>query len=228
MRDKHIGVLALQETHLSQTETDNLNNFFERNLAIFSSIDPEILNPSAKGVAIVLNKQMTNVSNVQMDVIIEGRALMLTVPWHRDLALRFLAIYSPNNPSENTTFLETLRTKIETMPNADLILGDFNMVEEALDRLPHYRDAQNVSDAMSALQEKLDLCDGWRYIYPDLPNYSFLQNLSGSQLRIDRIYVPFESLVDLSDWEIETCTLPTHHKLVSAKQMEHPIANPER
>jgi hypothetical protein len=85
---------------------------------------------------------------------------------------------------------------MEKMPNTDFILGDFNMVEEALDRLPHHRDAQNVSDAMSALKEKFDLCDGWQYTYPDFLNYSFLQKSPGSPSRIDRIYVPFGSLVD--------------------------------
>ncbi|KAJ7839471.1 hypothetical protein B0H14DRAFT_3458719 [Mycena olivaceomarginata] len=81
MRDKRIGVLALQETRLSHTDTDNLNTLFERSLAIFSAIDPA--NPSGKGVAIVLNKQMTNVGYAKVDIILEGRALMVTVPWHR-------------------------------------------------------------------------------------------------------------------------------------------------
>ncbi|KAJ7081679.1 hypothetical protein C8R44DRAFT_835768 [Mycena epipterygia] len=141
MRDKRIGILALQETHLSQKDTDNLNSFFERNLAIFSTIDPT--SPSGKGVAIV--------------------------------------------PAENANFLETLQEKMSQLSRPDFVLGDFNMVEEALDRLHHHKDALNV----------------------------FLQKKSGSQSRIDRIYVPHESLIDLSDWAIEICALPTDHKLVS-------------
>ncbi|KAJ7212735.1 DNase I-like protein [Mycena rebaudengoi] len=181
MRDKRIGVLALQETYLSQTNTHNLNSFFERNLAIFSTLDPA--NPGAKGVAIVLNKQMTNAANVKVDVIVEGQAL--TVPWHSDLILRFLAVYAPNNPTDNAQFLGTLKEKFEKLPHPDFVLGDFNMVEEALDRLPHHKDTLNKS--------------------------------SGSQSRIDRILVPFESLPHLSEWEIDTCAPPTDHKLILVK-----------
>ncbi|KAJ7917960.1 hypothetical protein B0H13DRAFT_1459783, partial [Mycena leptocephala] len=78
-----------------------------------------------------------------------------------------LAVYSPNNPAENAKFLETLQEKMNHLPRPDFVLGDFNMVEEALARLPHHKDALSVSDAMVKFQIYLGLCDGWRQAYPD-------------------------------------------------------------
>ncbi|KAJ7301119.1 hypothetical protein DFH08DRAFT_827828 [Mycena albidolilacea] len=95
IRDNRIGVLALQETHLSSADNDKLNSLF---LVIVSTIDP--LHPGAKGTASVLNKRLINVNEVKQDVLIEGRALVLSVNWHADLTLRFLAIYAPNELSE--------------------------------------------------------------------------------------------------------------------------------
>ncbi|KAJ7127524.1 Endonuclease/exonuclease/phosphatase, partial [Mycena crocata] len=215
MRDRQIGLMALQETHLSPSDTDSLNSLFERNLSIYSTIDPA--NPSGKGVAIVLNKQMTNVGNIKAEAIIEGRALMVTVPWHANLQIRVLAVYSPNDPTENANFLQTLRDKLAQKPRPDFVLGDFNMVEEAIDRLPHHSDPLNVSDAMADFKNTMGLCDGFRLTHPDVLSYSFHQKSTGSQSRIDRILVPDALLPDLSDWEMDICGLPTDHKLVSVK-----------
>ncbi|KAJ7939101.1 Endonuclease/exonuclease/phosphatase, partial [Mycena leptocephala] len=215
MQDRRIAVLALQETHLTDSERDKLNTLFQNTLVIHSSVDP--LNPGAKGTAIVLNKRLTNVTNVKEDILIAVRAMMLTVGWHGDLVLSFLCVYAPNNPADNANFLETLKAKLDNSRAPDFVLGDFNMVEDVIDRLPHHKDPINVSNAMFTFKNSLDLCDGWRQTYSDTLQYSFLQKATGSQSRIDRILVPFSSLLDLSDWEIETCALPTDHKLVSVK-----------
>jgi hypothetical protein len=182
-------------------DTDNLNTLFERSLAIFSTIDPS--SPNSKGVVTVLNKQMTNVMNVKSDILVEGRALMISVPWHGDLVLRFLAVYSPNDPIENTEFLQIIQEKLKHLPRPDFVFGDFNMVEEALNRLPHHIDPINITNAMLELKDVLGLCNGWRHINPTTLDYSFFQKATGSQSHIDRILVPDESLADTSDWELK-------------------------
>ncbi|KAJ6618104.1 hypothetical protein B0H10DRAFT_2164246 [Mycena sp. CBHHK59/15] len=199
IHDKHIAVLALQETHLTDSERHKLNTLFEKSIVVYSLADPA--NPAAKGTAI--------------DTLIEGRAIMLTVRWHGDPSLSFLSVYAPNNPTENAKLLESLRVKLRNLSRPYFVLGDFNMVENAIDRLPHHKDPVNVLDTMFAFKNSLNLCDGWRQIYSDMLEYLFLQKSSGSQSRIDHIYVPFCSLIDLSDWEMTMSPLPTDHKLVS-------------
>ena len=57
IRENKIGILTLQETHLCRNEALALENIFPR-LRIFSTVDED--HPNAKGVAIVLNKDILN------------------------------------------------------------------------------------------------------------------------------------------------------------------------
>lgn len=54
MRDRKIGVMAIQETHLTNTHTDQLHWLFGKRLHIINTIDED--EPNVRGVAIVLNK----------------------------------------------------------------------------------------------------------------------------------------------------------------------------
>ncbi|PPQ76596.1 hypothetical protein CVT26_012786 [Gymnopilus dilepis] len=74
MRDKRIAVLAVQETHLTEDKVISLENQFERRLKIYNSGDP--LQPNSKGVAILLNKQLTKWQEATTVEIVAGRALL--------------------------------------------------------------------------------------------------------------------------------------------------------
>jgi exonuclease III len=102
IREKKIGVLATQETHLDDNHVDRLHNLFDKRIKIYHSIDPH--QPNAKGVAIVLNKEITNTTNIEVSEIIPGRALLVQIPWHTDLLINILAIYAPNLSTENEAF----------------------------------------------------------------------------------------------------------------------------
>jgi hypothetical protein len=75
IREKRIGVLATQETHLNDVHINRIHNLFDKRIKIYHSIDPN--QPNAKGVAIVLNKEITNTTNVVVSEIIPGRALLV-------------------------------------------------------------------------------------------------------------------------------------------------------
>ncbi|KAJ7719797.1 Endonuclease/exonuclease/phosphatase, partial [Mycena maculata] len=215
MRDRKIGILALQETHLSPNEVDDLHKIFEKRLQIYATIDPA--NSQSKGVAIVVNKEISNIVGIKTNELIPGRALHLTIPWHGDSKRTVLAAYSPNDAAENARFLELLEFKTRNLPKPDFVLGDFNMVEDLIDRLPHHKDPTAVVDAMRNLKARLHLHDGWRHTYPDIKAYTFLQSATGSQSRIDRILVTSDILKNCSDWTIESPGIHTDHQLVSVR-----------
>ncbi|KAJ7077990.1 Endonuclease/exonuclease/phosphatase, partial [Mycena belliarum] len=215
MRDKKIGILATQETHLSQDEAENINKIFEKRLQVFASIDPD--HPNAKGVAIVINKEISNIQGIKTEELVPGRALHMTIPWHGESKLTIVAAYAPNDPVENATFLDILELKMRSRPKPEIVLGDFNMVEDAIDRLPHHKDPNIVTEAMLNLKAKLHLQDGWRQTYPDTKGYTFLQPATGSQSRIDRILVTDNILRNSLDWRFESSGLHTDHQLLSMK-----------
>jgi len=56
VKENSIGILAIQETHLTDEYKENLNNLFNRQLLILKSPDPN--NTRARGVGFVLNKKL--------------------------------------------------------------------------------------------------------------------------------------------------------------------------
>jgi hypothetical protein len=137
MREKKIGILCLQETHLTEECENQINTLYSRRLRVINSRDREHPGSSA-GVAFVLNKELTNTKNIEFKEIIPGRALILKTQWHNNEKLTILNIYAPNNPVEHHNFWSTIKNS-ETNSNnqqINLLLGDFNLTEDPLDRAP--------------------------------------------------------------------------------------------
>ncbi|KAJ7168416.1 Endonuclease/exonuclease/phosphatase, partial [Mycena crocata] len=215
VRDRKIGILALQETHLSPNDVEDIHKVFEKRLQIYATIDPA--SPQSKGVAIVINKEISNIIGIKTHELIPGRALHLTIPWHAEAELTVLAVYAPNDAEENARFLDLLEVKTRNLRKPDIVLGDFNMVEDGIDRLPHHKDPNVVVEAMRKLKSKHNLRDGWRSTFPDEKGYTFLQSATNSQSRIDRVLVTEKVLKNSSDWKIESPGIHTDHQLLSMK-----------
>jgi len=174
MRESKINMLTIQETHLKQEEVDDLHNLFGTRLKILFS---QGANHRAAGVAIVLNKDCSMHKNVEEYEMIPGRALLARIPWHGDLLLMVLNIYAPNNHTESEAFFKELKLKFETkaFPLPDLMMGDFNVVEDAIDRLPAHTDHEGATQALYDLRALLGLKDRWRQYNGNDKGYTYLQ-----------------------------------------------------
>ena len=217
MRERNLGILAVQETHLTDSLADQFESLFGGKFALFHSPDPETRN--AKGVAIVLNKKLVDTRGTTVTTLIPGRAILMTLPWHNDSKINILAIYSPNAPTEIRDFWETItdRTTADPLLKLDIVLGDFNLVEDALDRIPSRPDDTQATNRLREFRTEYNLIDGWRRAHPEEKGYTWLRDADGTQSRIDRIYVN-ESLFDVcGEWKIDTAPIPTDHDIVSAK-----------
>jgi ribonuclease HI/exonuclease III len=215
IREKKIGILAVQESHLSEMHVNQLHELFHKRMKIFHSIDPD--RPNAMGVAIVLNKELTNYKEAKMHILTPGRAILLQTTWHANEKLNILAIYAPNAPSENEGLWVSLRNKWQEqkIPKPDILLGDFNMVEEAIDRLPCHTDQASAIEALQEFKTLLRLQDGWRRTYPTTRAFSYIQNATGAHSRIDRIYLTEKLFTNSYDWNIEAAGIPTDHKMIT-------------
>ncbi|KNZ71553.1 hypothetical protein J132_08609 [Termitomyces sp. J132] len=112
IRDKKIGILMVQETHLTEERKNNLEKVFSKRMLIFHSGDPK--NPTSKGgVAVVLNHNLINVQGAEMTEIIPGRAMMVSSNWHKDEVINILIVYAPNitehEERENGVFWRRIR-----------------------------------------------------------------------------------------------------------------------
>ena len=66
--------------------------------------------------------------------------MLVSIPWHCNTEINILVIYAPNSVNENQQFWSSIQSKLETLPPPDIMLGDFNFVEDALNRLPSRSD----------------------------------------------------------------------------------------
>ena len=222
MRDQRIAVLAIQETHLNEINVNQLNNQFHGRLRIWNSQDP--VNPNAgKGVAIILNKHLTSWKEATVRNIVPGRALLISLPWQNTSIVNVLAIYAPNSAQENAIFWESLNSKWlnGNLPIPDIMLGDFNLVEEAIDRLPAHRDSAQAVSKLVAFKEMHSLRDGWRHQNQSDLSYTYTQETTQSQSRIDRIYTSQQVYDHSRNWTINQTPIRTDHSLVSME-----FANP--
>ena len=211
------AILAIQEAHLTDELAENVSRAFETKLALYHSPLPETRN--AAGVAIVINKKILNADNVTCEEIIPGRAILATLTWHAGTQIKILNIYAPNDVRANENFWEKLNEKTASNPNLkpDIMLGDFNLVEDSLDRLPCHTDDANAVAALGELKSNLNLTDGWRNTHPDQREYTHQHAPNASQGRIDRIYITHDLLRPAKDWKIDSPPIETDHWIASVK-----------
>ncbi|KAJ6449443.1 Endonuclease/exonuclease/phosphatase, partial [Mycena vitilis] len=220
MFDEQIGALIITETHMSPAQIQEIeeNEVLSRRMEIFHTSNPD--NPSTRGVAIVLNRELTNTKNVRVHYLIPGRAILAVIPWHGRRTLTLLGVYAPaESMEENKEFWDQLYDLWMTtdLPVPDCMAGDTNIVEEPADRFPHRSDCAAATAALARFKRLLDLQDGWRKINPDAKEYTFASN-HGTLSRIDRIYVSPATLKYSRDWLISDAAGGlTDHRMVSVQ-----------
>ena len=217
MNTHQIAVLAVQETHLTDDLAENVERAFNTRLRLFHSPLPETRN--AAGVAIVINKGLLNADEITSMTLIPGRAILAKIPWHAGSIIKILNVYAPNDVGDNEAFWEELNDTISDNPSLkpDIMLGNFNLVEDSLDRLPCHSDNANTVMALGELKCNTDLVDGWRRTYPDRREYSHQHTPNASQGRIDGVYISNALLRPVTDWKIDSTTIETDHWLVSVR-----------
>ncbi|KAF9033818.1 Endonuclease/exonuclease/phosphatase, partial [Panaeolus papilionaceus] len=220
IRDDKIDILAVQETHLIPERVDNLTMRYPR-LHIINSHDPNQSN--AKGVAIIMNKHRTRWQETRSTEIIPGRAMMVTTPWKQDETLNILAIYAPNDAESQISFWNDVQRYLEDnteIPKPDIMLGDFNVVENKSDRDPPNRDPQAVVESLQNFRLNYDLQDVWRNENPNELTFTYIQfqnTTKKSQSRIDRVYLKGDLANMCYEWNFRHSGITSDHKLVSFK-----------
>ncbi len=215
LRDGRIGILGIQEAHLTDEKAEQINQLFSSSMRIYVTADPE--NPSgARGVAIALNKRLVDTENVEHTTLIPGRAISVKIKWSKNKNFTILAVYAPNDPNDNADFwskmLEVMRTTNRGPPN--VVLGDFNLVETAMDRMPSRPDPERPVEALKEFSHRMRIRDEWRHRYPTEVEFTYAQVATGSKSRIDRIYLDRWMQTNAVEWETRGPGIATDHQMV--------------
>ncbi|KAJ7191980.1 Endonuclease/exonuclease/phosphatase, partial [Mycena pura] len=219
--EEQIGVAIVSETHLSAAQTQEIEeSHMKKRLRIYNSQYPE--NPAAKGIAIVVNRELMNIDGIKVHYLIPGKAMLAVIPYHGKSTHTVLALYGPTeSAAAKVAFYDRLCELYLTtdLPVPDSVSGDFNLVEDARDRLPHHPDDGEVVAAFARFKRLLNLKDGWRAINPDELAFTYTSTCENPTLsRIDRIYMPEDAMKCARDWEIsDALGKLTDHKMVTVR-----------
>jgi exonuclease III len=163
----NLGVLGIQETHFDAESATQFNKVFNRWFKVYYSAHPDKPSSTA-GVAFVLNKKFLDTENICEYELIPGRAFMVVIPWHRGESLNILNIYAPNHADERDKMWKDLWkmwANDSHLPFPNVALGDWNFVEDPLDRSSGCADL--VPESFKRLKDLFNLQDGWRATFPD-------------------------------------------------------------
>jgi len=216
MRRLHIAVLALQETRLDETTTTMLNERYSRFTLLNSGS-----NTNKDGIGFLLNNELLTKSHWSMTELYHGKACILHLSWDEENYFDIVNVHFPNAPHEKTNFCESLTDKLQRRVKRErtILLGDFNFVENALDRLPQHKDDNTLLSKFDDLTKQLRLVDGWRVDHTDQLDYTLLQtHATGDSLsRIDRIYVNSELFTLTHNWTINDNAGISDHRMPSVE-----------
>ena len=212
MRKERILVLGLQETHLNEEEAEKLNNACPKLIVLSNG-----KSKNKEGVAFALNKDMVKGMQWTHDVLIEGRASKLEIKVEDERTMVIILLYAPNPEKDKVEFFTKLKEKMKHIKNKEniIMLGDFNAVEDELDRFPHREDDKAVMASWKKIKEKYKLVDGWRDQNPLSKEYTFTQPASGSMSRIDRIYINEQLYPYAHNWSQKTSAKISDHEMVT-------------
>ena len=128
-----------------------------------------------------------------------------------------MAVYAPNVPWEIEEFWGNITDKVQADSSLrlEVVLGDFNLIEEALDRIPSRSDDPRATEKLKEFRVKHSLVDGWCRANPEEKGYSWIRDLDGMQSKIDRIYIHESFFNDCSNWRIKPAPIPSNHNMVS-------------
>jgi hypothetical protein len=224
MRLNRIHIIAIQETKLNELDCEIIRAENPRTVLIENNS-----NSRSNGVAFILNKDLTVNWSTEHIILIPGRASALKVS-HEKLTMTLVNVYSPNDLREKVAFYKTLLSilKEKNLRDSIIMLGDFNFVEDSLDRLPEHRDDDEIVTAFNEIKSWLNLVDAWRYQYDTERQYSYTHCHYESNARLDRIYCKeksaklmnkwcYEPIGELSDHKLVTCTLEFETEIYRGK-----------
>jgi ribonuclease HI/exonuclease III len=218
MKQRKYAIVAIQETRIN-TEIATQLQKLHPSIVILNNGQFS----SKQGVAFIINKKLFAGKNNTWThyPLIDNRASLLRINWrgeHHDI----INIYSPNADTDKLAFIENLTNAITSITDLQnpILLGDWNCVEDSLDRQPPREDDHNVLIALDNLKHKLKLVDGWRLQHPTDLKYSLTHVSNNTLARIDRIYVTKTQELFTNEWKIDSSASLSDHDFVSVKLLK--------
>ena len=169
------------------------------------------------GIMFILSESAGTLDDTKYKSFKCRRTGMLSLKYG-DQTLNTVNVYMPNDKTHQREVLTNLRRVLKNktcIKESELIvLGNWNFVEDQVDRSPQHTDDRGVNREMTKLKTMLDLSDGWHRANLSTRKYTW-EGMSGHErkkifLRIDRIYVSSKIWQATSEYKIINCDILDH------------------
>jgi exonuclease III/ribonuclease HI len=221
MKRNKITILALIDTHWDE-EYASKRKEESRNLEIYCSHETT----NRGGVAFLIDTSQEKPKETTYKTLISGRSALLETKYEHQ-TLTIASVYVPNKKEEKIETIRYLRQELKKIENREnlVLVGDFNLVESEIDRLPMHTDANDIVRELTKLKIELNLLDGWRRANVEERAYTWRGNTSddSSRARIDRIYINARLAEQTNEWQIIT----TERKLSDHYAVAVKLLDPE-
>ena len=170
------------------------------------------------GIVVLISKNLRLLSHT---IIIPGRLLNLKIKgFKKEYNISTVYGYTGQNASqEKMKHITDELAKFHKTSDNNIVLGDFNFVDNDLDRSNQTRTGKNQTDntlskVWSAFTDLLDLSDPFRIRNPRKRAFSYLHTQNNSKSRIDRIYVNDENCCDFLHYSHVHTKFKKAHRIV--------------
>ena len=201
--DANFDILILVETHHKNIEDVTCLSILKNNYDVLHT--EADINDTYGGIIVLVHK---NLRVIEENELIKGRLLNFKIKdTNQQYNVSAIYNYSGNRATSDKlkSFTEILKT-YHSPADHNILLGDFNFVDNDLDRTNKTKLGQNNTDKSLTqtwlnFTDELDLSDPFRTRNPKKRMYSYIHTRDKAKSRLDRIY--------LND---ENCNSITHYK----------------
>lgn len=184
MKKEKIAILAVQKTHLDEQNLEAIHQSLGKRLRIINS--PLEDNPrTSTRVAFVLNKVLININKLESHELIKGRALAMKLTWKNEEETLLINVYAPNRRSDHKDFWQKIENEriFKRLRKPDFVLGDFNLMEEPIDRFLAKHNNQGAVAALWEFRLNTGVQDKWRHTFPKTREYTYRSAANEQQVK---------------------------------------------
>ncbi|EJD46190.1 hypothetical protein AURDEDRAFT_39136, partial [Auricularia subglabra TFB-10046 SS5] len=117
--------------------------------------------------------------------------------------LTIVGVYAPTDKAQNAGMWTTLEEMLHAGNlRPDIIMGDFNFVEDPIDRYLAGLSAIDSPDSFASLKRSMNVVDGWRTTFPGTIEWTWRNSARSAMSRIDRIYLTRPLNVSSREWKV--------------------------
>ena len=184
------------------------------------------------GMIVLINKKFKILRETPL---LSGRLINIkikSVPTNKEYNITLLYGYTTQHASQKKmkNITEKLMENHEKC-DQNIILGDFNFVDNDLDRVREHHQGMNQMDRTLSspwveLTNKLDITDPFRENNPKRRMFSYIHTQRKAKSRIDRVYVNYENTANVIHYKHTPTPFNMTHRILSFTYVENSEKGP--